>query len=523
MNRPLKKIVIVGGGSAGWLTAGVIAAEHQTNTEDGIEITLIESADIATIGVGEGTWPSMRSTLQKMGISETEFLTECDASFKQGSKFSQWNKESDSNVKNADQYYHPFTLPIGNNKIDVVPFWQNLVNKVPFADAVCAQSHLSHRHLAPKQITTTEYTGITNYGYHLDAGKFGAFLKRHCTTKLGVKHIIDHVELVNSAKNGDIASVKTKIHGDIQGDLFIDCTGTTSLLLAKHFNVPFISKKHILFNDSAMAVHVPYPSDDSDIASFTQSTAQNAGWIWDIGLPSRRGVGYTYSSAHSTDELAEKTLRQYLTSSMGEAAKTVSIRKLSINPGHREKMWHKNCIAIGMSAGFIEPLEASALALIEFSAKMVSEQLPANRQTMDIIAKRFNDKLLCHWQQLIDFLKLHYVLSHRDDSAYWRDNRTQETIPETLQEQLDLWQYQTPSRYDIPYTEELFPAASFQYILYGMGFITQERQQLKRAEQTKALEALFSDNAERVNMLLSALPTNRVLINKIKEFGLSKI
>jgi tryptophan halogenase len=518
MNKPLKKIVIVGGGSAGWLTAGVIAAEHLTNQDSGLEITLIESSDVAPIGVGEGTWPSMRSTLKKMGISETDFLVSCDATFKQGSKFTNWMTNTN------DHYYHPFTMPQGFNDINLSPHWQPFSDKISFSDAVCAQSHLATQSLAPKQITTAEYSFAANYGYHLDAGKFGQLLQKHCTEKLHVKHIIDHVTKINSSENEDIASISTKKNGDITGDLFIDCTGSASILLAKHYQIPFISKKHILFNDSALAVHVPYENEQSPIASFTSSTAQTAGWIWDIGLPSRRGVGYTYSSSHISHDEAEQELRHYLAPSMGEhAANSVMIRKIPLNPGHREKFWHKNCVAVGMAAGFIEPLEASALALIELSAKMISEQLPANRQTMDIIAKRFNDKFLHRWGNIVDFLKLHYVLSQRTDSAYWLDNKNEKSIPETLQELIKLWRYQPPYHYDATHTEEMFPPASFQYILYGMNFVTEPLRHQKRLIQAGKADKLFNDNIKQTQQLLSVLPTNRELINKIKKYGLPKI
>jgi len=517
MNNPIKKIVIVGGGSAGWLTAGVLAAEHITAANSSIEITLIESADVAPIGVGEGTWPSMRSTLKKMGVSETEFLLACDASFKQGSKFSHW--QSNTN----EHYYHPFMLPHGFNEVNLAPFWQPFRDKISFADAVCQQSHLGYQGLAPKQISTAEYAFSANYGYHLDAGKFSKFLQNHCTKNLNVKHIIDHVIQVKSDESGDIASVTTKEYGDITGDLFIDCTGSASILLAKHFKVPFISKKHILFNDSALAVHVPYENENSPIASFTCSTAQTAGWIWDIGLPSRRGVGHTYSSGHITDENAEKELREYITPAMGkQAAESVAIRKISIDPGHREKLWHKNCVAVGMAAGFIEPLEASALVLVELSAKMISEQLPKNRQTMDIIAKRFNTKFLHRWQNILDFLKLHYALSKREDSSYWFDNREENTLSDNLKEQLALWKYQFPYKYDAIHTEEMFPPASFQYILYGMGFVTEQSSNLRPTQAMEA-ERFFNENMARSKQLLSRSPTNRDLIAKIKKYGLPKI
>jgi flavin-dependent dehydrogenase len=518
MSKAVKKIVIVGGGSAGWLTAGILAGDNRVDDNQGIEITLIESPHITPIGVGEGTWPSMRGTLSKMGINENEFLLACDASFKQGSQFIGWQQGGD------EHYYHPFTLPAAYNEINLAQHWQPFRAQINFASAVCFQSHLCEQGLAPKLISTAEYECHANYGYHLDAGKFSQFLQKHCINKLGVKHLTDHVTQVNSNETGDIASLTTEKHGEIHGDLFIDCTGAASLLLGKHFGIKSICKKGTLFNDTAMALHLPYPQSDSAIVSHTRSTAQTAGWIWDIGLPSRRGIGHTYSSAHTSDEQAEIALRNYIAADIGEkSAESIAVRKISVNPGHREKFWHKNCVAIGMSAGFIEPLEASALALIELSAKMVSEQLPANRATMDIVSKRFNEKFLHRWQQIIDFLKLHYVLSKRTDSNYWLDNRDSSTIPESLQEQLELWRYQMPYHYDTTHTQELFPSASFQYVLYGMGFITEQGKAPKRENQSALAEKLFTENMQRAKHLLGTLPTNRELLAKVKQYGFPKI
>lgn len=519
MNDVVRRIVIVGGGSAGWITAGVIAAEH--SHAGAIEVTLIESPDISPIGVGEGTWPSMRSTLEKMGISETDFFRECDASFKQGSKFSGWLGDG-----GVDFYYHPFTLPNSYHELNLAVHWQKYRDKVSFADAVCVQSHLCNMGLAPKQITTPEYALLANYGYHLDAGKFSIFLHKHCVEKLGVNYISDNVIAINASESGDIVSVTTQGHGEIYGDLFVDCTGLSSLLLGGHYKIPFLEKKDVLFNDTALAVQVPYAELNSPIASHTLSTAQAAGWIWDIGLPSRRGVGHVFSSAHIADDQAEIALRKYIEPALGtKKAEEIAIRKIKINPGHRALFWQKNCVAVGMAAGFIEPLEASALVLVELSAAMISEQLPANRKAMDIVSRRFNEKFLYRWERIIDFLKLHYVLSQRQDSAYWRDNRESETIPQSLQNLLELWRYQAPWHYDESHRDEMFPSASFQYVLYGMGFETEPRVSLTKSElaNTAKAEELFKNNMQKTQQYLSALPSNRELINKIKQYGFQTI
>ncbi|MBB3222330.1 tryptophan halogenase family protein [Pseudoduganella umbonata] len=507
MSSMVNHVVIVGGGSAGWLTAGVIAADHPSLT-----VTLIESPDVAPIGVGEGTWPSMRDTLHRIGVSEAAFFRECDAAFKQGSRFNGWRHGGGA----EDYYFHPFVLPQGFGEADLVGCWQRDLPNVPFADLVSFQPHLCVQGRAPKQPATPEFAAVANYGYHLDAGKFGVFLRKHCLEKLGVRYVPDHVTAVNSRENGDIASLQTKEHGALEGDLFIDCTGMQSLLLGRHYGVPLLHRKDVLFNDSALAVQVPYASADSPIASQTTSTAQRAGWIWDIGLPTRRGIGHVYASSHTTDEQAEADLRAYVGVDMPTP------RKLTFQPGYREQFWHRNVVAIGLSAGFIEPLEASALALVEMSAAMVSDDLPATRDAMDIVARRFNDAFTYRWERVIEFLKLHYVLSGRTDSDYWHDNRRSETIPARLRELLVLWRHRPPSRLDFNRIEEVFPSASWQYVLYGMDF-RPDRERITRRDSTTGADGYFREAAELTRRMLRALPSNREMIDHIRLHGLQKI
>ena len=261
-------------------------------------------------------------------------------------------------------------------------------------------------------------------------------------------------------------------------------------------------------------------SANSPIESQTIATARSAGWIWDIGLSSRRGVGYVYSGQHISDSDAEAELRMFIEPSMGKAAESVSLRKISIDPGHRQEFWHRNCVAVGMSAGFLEPLEASALVMVELSAEMISEQLPVTRETMDIVARRFNDKFRYRWDRVIDFLKLHYILSERSDSEFWVDNRNDKSVPGSLTELLTLWQRHYPVNADFSQIDEVFSAASYQYVLYGMGFTTKPGPATRRSMPDAEADRLFQENAGQVRKMLAGLPSNRELINRIKESGL---
>jgi hypothetical protein len=335
---------------------------------------------------------------------------------------------------------------------------------------------------------------------------------------------VDHVTGIVPGDNDDIAALETREHGRIEGDLFVDCTGFASLLLGGHYKVPFVGRHDVLFNDSALAVQVPYADARSPIESQTIGTAQDGGWIWDIGLPTRRGIGYVYSSAHVTDEQAEQALRSYVERTAGApAAAAIAPRKLGFRPGHRAEFWHRNCVAVGIAAGFIEPLEASALALIELSAAMISDQLPATRGEMDLVARRFNDSFAYRWDRIVDFLKLHYVLSLRLDSEYWRNNREPATIPERLRELLSYWRHHPPSRYDLPRVDEIFPSASYQYVLYGMSFRPQASVTARLPGDAERAEGFFRESAALTQRLLAGLPENRVLLEQIGRHGMQRV
>src|SRR5690606_32338313 len=233
-----------------------------------------ESPNTPIIGVGEGTWPTLRSTLSGMGVSETEFFRQCNAAFKQGARFARW-----VSGEHRDAYYHPLVLPQEFTRLNLAPHWLSQGDGSSFCDAVCPQGLLCEDGLAPKTIATGEYQCHANYAYHLDAGRFADFLRRHCCERLGVRHVLADVQQVQLDERGDISLLRTEQAGDIGGDLFIDCTGFRALLIGETLGVAFDSCQDTLFCDTALAVQVPYEHEHSPIASQTNSTAQSAGWI----------------------------------------------------------------------------------------------------------------------------------------------------------------------------------------------------------------------------------------------------
>ncbi|MEO5492418.1 MAG: tryptophan halogenase family protein [Sphingomonas sp.] len=506
MNRRVNRIVVVGGGTAGWLAACLIAARSDPLAETPISVTLIESPDVPTIGVGEGTWPTMRRTLETIGIGEAEFLLACDASFKQGSRFDGWLTGAAD-----DHYFHPFTPQAAGDPRDLVAAWQHEPGERPFAEVVCPQPAICARDLAPRQRTMPDYAGALNYAYHLDAGKLAALLAAHGRDRLGVRHVRDHVVSVERADGGDIAAVQTRDTGAVAGDLFVDCTGLAALLIGDAFGVEFIDRSGELFNDRALAVQVPVAAG-SAIASQTNAAAHAAGWIWDIGLPTRRGVGCVYSSRHASDDEAAATLEAYL---RGAGFTDIpAFRRLGFTSGHRAKFWERNCLAIGLSAGFLEPLEASAIVMIELSVNALLDNFPVTREVMPIHAARFNTLFRYRWDRVVEFLKLHYVLSRRDE-LYWRDHRDPASVPARLADLLSVWQHQPPSTADLPAVDEIFPAASYQYVLYGMGFAAPAGGHV-RGGAPVALAPI----EQRSRSLAASLPTNRSYLDALRAASL---
>lgn len=503
---PVQRVVIIGGGTAGWLAAAVLAARFPTGSANAKTITLIESPDIATVGVGEGSWPTMRATLATIGIAETEFLSACDASFKQGSRFDGWCDGTP-----GDSYLHPFTPPPALDPRLLNAACQGEATGISFADACSPQAALCALDLAPRQRAMADYAGAANYGYHLDAARLAVVLARHAVDRLGVVHVQDQVTGVEPDADGDIAAVVTRGHGRVAGDLFIDCTGHAALLIGGHYGVDWVDRSETLFNDRALAVQVAVPAG-SPIASQTIGTAHEAGWLWDIGLPTRRGIGCVYSSRHLDDDRAEAILRDYVarTASYADAA-SLAVRKLAFPTGHRAQFWAGNCVAIGLAAGFIEPLEASAIVLIELSLRTLADNFPASRAAMPIHARRFNALFRERWDRIVEFLKLHYLLSRRTE-PYWLAHRYPASIPPRLADLVELWRDQPPSAYDFPLAEEMFPAASYQYVYYGMGGTSAAVRSAGPTGPARLDPAI----RQRARALVAAMPTNRAYLDALR-------
>lgn len=507
-----KRVLIVGGGTAGWITAAYMARMLAADMPGGVSITLVESDEIGILGVGEGTFPIIRKTMKRIGIDESDLIKHADATFKQGIRFNNWKYNPAE--KPNDSYLHPFQVAAQHTDMDLLPYWLlGVAGDIPWAEACSVQSTVIQEKLAPKLLTHPNYDAPLNYAYHFDATKLANLVKDNAM-KRGVIRLVDTIEKVNKDNDGAIRSVIGKQHGELTADLYIDCTGFRARLIGESMEIPFHSYKNELFCDRAVAMQVPYVDSQAGIPSCTYTTAKDAGWIWDIGLHHRRGVGYVYSSKHCDEKTALQTLRNYV----GQGAEGVEHRLLKFEPGYRKIQWHKNCIGIGLSVGFIEPLEATGISFAEVAALMLCNLFPWSGD-YDRSAAQFNEAMCKRFEHVKDFIKLHYYLSERDDTDFWRENRDPSTASVYLKEKLAQWRHRPPSFLDIDASHDIFDENSWQYILYGMGFQTDMRARSGALRFYDDAKREFESIRQQSQNARRAVPSHRHLVNEVVSGG----
>ncbi|WHU02570.1 tryptophan halogenase family protein [Sphingomonas sp. NIBR02145] len=502
-----RRILIVGGGTAGWLTAAYLARFLDVADSARIEITLLESPELGIIGVGEGTFPTIRSTLKFLGIDETQFIRATSATFKQGIRFNDW-LHAPLPDGTRHHYLHPFEPPFYTEGTSLVPYWllQDAGTRPPFAEAVTIQNRVAESQRAPKKRGEGEFSGPLNYAYHFDAARLAKILQERAV-ELGVRHVSGLLTGVELDAEGAIARVQTRELGALEADLYIDCSGFRAELIGKALGAEFKSARQVLFTDRAIACKIPYADPDAPIESFTIAAAHAAGWTWDIGLEGARGIGTVYSSAHMSDDEAAQVLHDYVGHDAYKA------RIIPFEPGYREAQWVKNCVAVGLSGGFLEPLESTGVVLIEAAVGMIAELFPHNGP-IDAPARRFNELIVARYERIINFLKLHYCLSRRDE-PFWRDNADPASIPEALQELLRQWRHRPPGRFDFLLDLESFAFFNYQYILYGMDYRTDLSDGRGDFPNVAAAEKLFARIRTFSERATEDLPTHRALIDAI--------
>jgi tryptophan halogenase len=447
--KPLSKIVIVGGGTSGWLAASMLC--HHLKREL-CQIQLIESDEIGTIGVGESTVPPFVGLIQRLGIDEQEFIRATEATYKLGIQFVGWHQRS-------RKYFHPFGV-IGR-PVDSHDFYQcwlkarahghssSLMDFSP-----CSVMAENGRFFPPAKARNTPIGGA-NYALHVDALLVARYLRRYAQAR-GLERTEGKVIRVGQRDDGFIHGVVLADGREISGDFFIDCTGFKGLLIGETLGVSSVDWSSYLPCDRAIVVKT---ESQKPLLSFTRTTAQAAGWTWQIPLQQRLGQGYVYSSHFCSDASARSTLMSTLGSACIDAP-----RVIPFTTGHRREVWKSNCLSLGLASGFVEPLEATSIHLIARGMDFFLRYFP-DRDCDPALIREYNRRMVADYEEVRDFLVLHYSATQRDDSPFWQWCQNI-TLPDSLQERIELFKGHGALREGV---DELFRSASWQSVFEGMG------------------------------------------------------
>ena len=453
---PVRHVCVVGGGSAGWMTALMLAT---TAYGARLKVTLVESPQVGIIGVGEGSTPWLRNFFDVLGIEESEWMPACNATYKSGITFEGW-----STKPGFERYFHPFVSMLDN--LTMTQFVDNVHARLDGADVPAhpdrffVSAALARQARGPR--AGENFPFDVWYGYHFDATLLGQFLGRKAVQR-GVQHLQRHVGEVLRTPQGDIAGLRLDGDEVLTADFFVDCSGFASLLIGQTLQTPFIPFAENLFNDAAIAMPTPLAGP---IESQTVSTALRHGWAWKIPLTQRHGNGYVYSSAHCTADEAETELRRHL----GLLDADVPARHLKMRVGRMDKIWNRNCVAVGLSQGFIEPLEATALLFVQRTASMLVDALEQG-DLGSAAQERFNDTMRVRFENTRDYIVAHYKTNSRTDTEYWRANAENMHLSESLQGVLMTWMSRKPLAASLKAGRfgQGYPIVSWYALLAGMG------------------------------------------------------
>tara|TARA_B100000029_G_scaffold460637_1_gene491759 strand:+ start:312 stop:1883 length:1572 start_codon:yes stop_codon:yes gene_type:complete len=420
----VESICIVGGGTSAWMAAALLSKGHPD-----IEMCLIESADIKPIGVGESTLADFNRFLKRLDLKDEDWMTSCNATYKSSIRFKNFREGK------GESFQYPFGAfgpPREARPFHVQKYFEasHIYGYEPdeFARFVNPLTYPTEHGKITKEIPDSFYNSDTDLAYHLNADKFGEYLRDNIAVPNGVHHLIGDVHNVVKTPDGDISAITTTDGQAISADLFIDCTGFRSLLLEQHMGVPFIPFTDQLFNDRALATHIDYKDKETQMNTFTDCVAMKNGWVYNIPMWNNIGTGYVYSSKYITDAEAEEEFREYLDD------QECPLMPIKIKHGKHEKGWYKNVIGIGLSYGFLEPLESTGLVTTHDNIIFLDDILSTRGGYVnhhDRISYNYStDKLLEGYK---NFVIHHYALSMREDTPYWKDatNTVERFIPFT--------------------------------------------------------------------------------------------
>ncbi len=422
--QPLR-VCIVGGGTAGWMAASLMARFWSGRA---VELSVVESPEIGIVGVGEGSTPSLKGFFDYLGIAEEDWMPACHATYKLGIRFAGWSERP-----GYASYFHPFPSDLDHHSAPAFYYHafarRNGADLPAHPDRYFLNSVLASKGLGPH--AEHHFPFHPAYGYHFDAQLIGRFLARWAAQR-GVAHIKATVAEVERLENGDIGALACADGQRIEADLYVDSTGFRSLLLQQTLGVPFLAFADNLFNDSAVVAPTALDPEQG-IPCETRASALSAGWCWRIPLTERFGNGYVYSSRYIERDAAEREFRAHL-----GLPDDAPLRHLSMKVGRVANAWSHNCLAVGLSQGFVEPLEATALHVVQDTVERFLEAFEEGGRTAQH-RERFNAQLNRRVEGIRDYIVCHYRASQRDCSAYWRDCAALESLSPSLRQLLGVW------------------------------------------------------------------------------------
>lgn len=456
----IQSLVIVGGGSTGWLAACFLQRALGAVRTTPLPITLIESPRIADVGVGEATLPTLRGMLQALGLPESALFGAADATLSNGVRFHGWRE---GGAAPGDSHDHPFEPPPPFSGFATTAHWLNLMQRgltrQPMAQACTVQTTLFDGHQSPKLLDSPDYQAPVSYGYHLDTARL-AMLLQQTAIRRGVRHVQGEVARVRRDAAG-IEAVELADGRRFAASFFVDCSGADALLLQQALGVPWVSYGDWLPCDRSLSIPLAHEAAEPALRSHTAITAQPAGWSWEIDLQSRRGSGYVYASRFCSDDEALHRLQQLNPGRRALAAPHLT----ALRSGHAARIWEQNCLALGAAAGCVEPLQSTGLHLVEWALQMFVDHVApsgngaACRERLNRLAGDFHTELR-------DFVVAHYALSQRRDTPFWRACTA--ALPPRLAELLALWDAKVPTATDLDSRLSPFGPASWSYLLAGM-------------------------------------------------------
>ncbi|MDA0795532.1 MAG: tryptophan 7-halogenase [Proteobacteria bacterium] len=483
----VKKVVIVGGGTAGWMTAASLAKLIGKN----LDITLIESDEIGTVGVGEATIPTMMTLHQLLKINEQEFMSEVQATFKLGISFENW--------KNVDQaYIHSFGFT-GQDcwAAGFQHFW--LKGKERGISKEFGDYSVELQAAKANKFAVLPNNGL-NYAYHIDASLYAKFLRR-LAERHNTKRVEGKITVVNQHDNGDIKSVVLASGKIIQGDLFIDCSGFAGLLIEKTLNTEFEDWSQWLPCDSAIAVQTRSVRDP---IPYTRAIARESGWQWRIPLQSRVGNGLVFCSKYLTDQEATQTLLSNL-----EGEVLTEPRVIKFRTGQRTQHWNRNCIALGLAGGFVEPLESTSIHLIQRGIIRLMQMFPFDG-VVEPDVQEFNSQMKDEFYFIRDFIVMHYHLTERTDTEFWRHCKAMK-IPDSLQHRLDL--FKKTGRI-FQQAGDVFAENSWSQVMLGQGLIPEHYHPIVDMMSDDELEQFLKKISISVEQTVSQLPSHQQFLSQ---------